>query len=1256
MAFYGNKYIGRIEQRDGSYMAVVIAEKNYSGAVYNIAHMTGLSLEVGGGSDPVYTPVLKTTLRFSMKDAWDIGNAQAITGDTKHGRWEEFYTEDATKYQVTLYIEDDEGGAIPIWTGYITPDSWEEDLYYHGEITITARDMLGTLSDADFDAAGTNGLMTVRELIGRACVKAQVAMNCSFLEQNVLRNTAAGTSILDARISVAAFEGRSWWAALTETMESLGLVMRYDGNNGLYVCSLRYLSAIAGGEEHGCEFLNHTGLRQLDPPVKEISATYNVEHGEVPMASPAVADYSSFGQISFIYVYGLSTVQGTAPASGLSRASGDWSQLSGSATRPPLFEYPYQPLEDFDLSESPYFICNTGQVNIIGYQWNYGQAKISAGRFKTPCRLRIVLDGPLVETSLNGFRLAKTIGSDIPQLESVRVYITDANGKYYDGQGGWVTGTEKTSSNDSTSGALDPLEISFNGDEAFLDIIPSSGSAAGDITVNIVHVKLKDTLSSFASNAIAAPLRVSIAEPSSIDLADEYAVRTEYNEDYNVRIERTPSVVSTDTSLPGSLLRNVLKDAYGAPLADLWNWTASGTGYPLEVMIQAQLVQYYAAPMSIFTGLLHDTDAQGLASLPGFLYSYTDRPCLLMRGVFDFVTGFVSDAALREYQEWSDVWGTFAPVYTVAARHISSGGSGGSSAPGGGGGSGGGTVVEWGETVGTGYQQLKVGGDTTHIVALQGHKHVIADITDLAALIPSQAGANNQLADKNFVNSSIATSTAEFRGTSPGGLTEQEFLEWADALTHDLNDYCYWLTSDAAGNTLYKRYKYDGTQWLFEYALNNSSFTAAQWAAINSGITASLTNKLAYPDTVLNEQSAGSSALVTAGAIWAKIVELLSAIAAKAAAAWGAITNNKAPLTVNDTTRTVLLEGWHPGSAGGKGLPVFTAPRTETETYQYAHGTGSLSPVSVSVNAGQPRVINHLAMLPGDETNPFVIEGLVNDLAYLLNRGGSCKIYVDNTERTDAAYGYDKAAMFDLSAQRCWFTGTYNGNSRELPSTSSVVKLVVDLTGVEDIRLLQSVVSGVNRYTTKLGYGSTLYLNFNGWGYGPRYCNVTVRYGYYTISNGVITAVEDTSCRESIRFTGQNVGGTIQLIDYLVMTISGGDPGYGILSIELELSGYSNTRPMFTEIGLYNSFSEGAAEVLMPRAKDVPVLRNITPFKSDTYDLGAAATRWRYLHVKRVYLSETSYLEADSNGKVHLYGAPGMVIENGDIASAGSQS
>lgn len=101
---------------------------------------------------------------------------------------------------------------------------------------------------------------------------------------------------------------------------------------------------------------------------------------------------------------------------------------------------------------------------------------------------------------------------------------------------------------------------------------------------------------------------------------------------------------------------------------------------------------------------------------------------------------------------------------------------------------------------------------------------------------------------KAFVNSSIATATATFRGTNTTATTESAFLTWANALTHDLNDYVFWQTTDSYGNTIYKRYKFDGTNWVFEYNLNNSSFTTAQWDAINSGITS--TKRSGY-DTIV---------------------------------------------------------------------------------------------------------------------------------------------------------------------------------------------------------------------------------------------------------------------------------------------------------------------------------------------------------------------------------------------------------------------
>ena len=105
-------------------------------------------------------------------------------------------------------------------------------------------------------------------------------------------------------------------------------------------------------------------------------------------------------------------------------------------------------------------------------------------------------------------------------------------------------------------------------------------------------------------------------------------------------------------------------------------------------------------------------------------------------------------------------------------------------------------------------------------------------INELNALIPSQTSSTNQLADKNFVNSSISTNTSNFIGTFNS-------LEELESQTATNNDYAFWKTTDSNGNVIYKRYKYvsDDNTWQFEYDLNNSSFTAEQWNTINSGIT-----------------------------------------------------------------------------------------------------------------------------------------------------------------------------------------------------------------------------------------------------------------------------------------------------------------------------------------------------------------------------------------------------------------------------------
>lgn len=118
-------------------------------------------------------------------------------------------------------------------------------------------------------------------------------------------------------------------------------------------------------------------------------------------------------------------------------------------------------------------------------------------------------------------------------------------------------------------------------------------------------------------------------------------------------------------------------------------------------------------------------------------------------------------------------------------------------------------------------------------------QHSIAAITGLAELIPTQASSSNQLADKDFVNSTVGTNTAYYISNDGDPFESLAELEsYTGPLTN--NDYAFVVGTDAAGNTTYTRYKYnsDTEEWASEYVLNNSSFTAVQWAAINSGVTA----------------------------------------------------------------------------------------------------------------------------------------------------------------------------------------------------------------------------------------------------------------------------------------------------------------------------------------------------------------------------------------------------------------------------------
>lgn len=139
---------------------------------------------------------------------------------------------------------------------------------------------------------------------------------------------------------------------------------------------------------------------------------------------------------------------------------------------------------------------------------------------------------------------------------------------------------------------------------------------------------------------------------------------------------------------------------------------------------------------------------------------------------------------------------------------------------------------------------LRQTADNAEIVARQQAVTALQNLIDvIEGKIPSQATSTNQLADKSFVNSSIGTNTAHYISDDGEPFTSLEDLEaYTGTVTN--NDYAFVTGADEVGNMYFDRYKATvvGTSvsWAKEYRLNNSSFTAVQWAAIQSGITSGL--------------------------------------------------------------------------------------------------------------------------------------------------------------------------------------------------------------------------------------------------------------------------------------------------------------------------------------------------------------------------------------------------------------------------------
>lgn len=124
-------------------------------------------------------------------------------------------------------------------------------------------------------------------------------------------------------------------------------------------------------------------------------------------------------------------------------------------------------------------------------------------------------------------------------------------------------------------------------------------------------------------------------------------------------------------------------------------------------------------------------------------------------------------------------------------------------------------------------------------------------ISPIEAKIPAQASADNQLADKSYVNSSLNSIAAFYITKDQAGNAFETKAQLFDATTvysggetrvPTRNDYAIVRVDETQSNAT-TRYIYQNG-WQFQYVVNETALTSDQLKSLNSGITAELVAKL----------------------------------------------------------------------------------------------------------------------------------------------------------------------------------------------------------------------------------------------------------------------------------------------------------------------------------------------------------------------------------------------------------------------------
>lgn len=682
---YTLKYYKEIEQ-GGKRYRLDIYKKNGTGSAMEIGNvLQGLSLEIQGQQDDIDAPIVKTSLSMAFVDAYDLENGK------KNGLWEEFYTPDALAWKVNLLEFDGVDAWDLQWSGFVTPDSFSENLTYRGSVNIVARDNIGYMQDFPFDIeADDDGMISLRDIVTTAFQRASVEMSVVF--DDGWMTTENGTSALYTLMNISAFEGKNWYDVLNDALYAYGAVLRYAGWAEFYVMPLHRLPYM-GFSDYGSiprtipQFI--TGAtREMVPAVKRIeeSVGYELVEGR---------PFDMLGAFSGSYTYPCSvdvvnekgkvkhTASSTAPVNSVSNTGKGWQNVPTST----LF-FNANSLEMSSLygvsgiESNMYVAANNTDARSVYYDQSIWCADFV---IKIALGVPIAIGQGLNDT--NKIRFAASHNGKPALRKAVFFIYAEQNGvvQYYRESGVW--GASYAEINKEYDILSETNEITFP-----ISMKGLTGAAKlrfGIVNLDYVFV-IDETYGAYGTyehkGLYACIENISFLPSANKALCSKNNINLNYKQENNVILSRDPKLApALDSVLFPQYIKNGIFEKVGDSIAPTRTWKiTSSLSSQMSVGIQMALIAYYAKPNNLITGEIVNS---GLRY--DQLYKWNGVDHMLVSGTFNYLNGRIEGAVLREFALFDTIWngasGSLTPdIEQGSSTNKDSGASGGSAGGGGG--------------------------------------------------------------------------------------------------------------------------------------------------------------------------------------------------------------------------------------------------------------------------------------------------------------------------------------------------------------------------------------------------------------------------------------------------------------------------------------------------------------------------------------------------------------------------------------------